>query len=275
MQKTVRKDPNEVPLEVEEQIDRICLRFEESRQGEASPGLRQYLSEVPDIWQAALFRELVCIDIDYRIDGGEKPKFSDYAQAYPEFTEVLRDVLADLGGRSPARFAPFRHRNGSSQRTGTLRKVGNYRIIRELGRGGMGVVYKAIQAPLGRHVALKVMAPRHTTETEIMRFRARRRLFLGCTTPTSFRSSRRARMEKSDTSPCSISPAGTFIGLSGKRGESAVDSTSNPSRCRVSRRRAQRRIRRENSLASARQPTTRLPKQRPYSPRPAHRAHST
>ena len=52
------------------------------------------------------------------------------------------------------------------------RRLGDFEIVREIGRGGMGVVYEATQLSLNRKVALKVLPWGITsTEKDVARFR--------------------------------------------------------------------------------------------------------
>jgi serine/threonine protein kinase len=52
------------------------------------------------------------------------------------------------------------------QPTGVQNRLAQYRLIKQLGRGGMGVVYQAVDTELNRQAALKVMHPEHAIDAE-------------------------------------------------------------------------------------------------------------
>jgi WD40 repeat protein/serine/threonine protein kinase len=94
--------------------------------------------------------------VNLRLQAGESVDLDQLLRAHPEHTEDLRRLLpaiallADLS-RSTSRPMAI---GGASD---TLGELGDFRLIREVGRGGMGVVYEAEQISLGRRVALKVL----------------------------------------------------------------------------------------------------------------------
>ena len=110
---------------------------------------------------------------------GERPTLEEYTAARPELADEIRAlfrtlcIVEDLGadlevdGLAAATTAVAEH-----DPTHGLREIGDFRIRREIGRGGMGVVYEAEQISLGRRVALKVL-PFHSLldERRLERFR--------------------------------------------------------------------------------------------------------
>ncbi|MHB1561924.1 MAG: protein kinase domain-containing protein [Isosphaeraceae bacterium] len=89
---------------------------------------------------------------------GEMPSIDEYVARYPEQAQRIRDLFPSIGmmEQLKRRVDVVRDDSTSLHEPG-LQSLGEYRIIRELGRGGMGIVYEAFQESLQRHVALKVI----------------------------------------------------------------------------------------------------------------------
>ncbi len=82
---------------------------------------------------------------------GEKPTLQEYVDRLPELADQIRVMFPALVKGETCGAGP------QPQAVPHLSLVGDYRVLREIGRGGMGVVYEAEQVSLGRHVALKVL----------------------------------------------------------------------------------------------------------------------
>ena len=94
-----------------------------------------------------------------RLRNGESPSIAGYVKNHPEYAEQIQSTFPTIAlmERLASEEAALTSSAAKKQDVETPKELGGFRIVSELGRGGMGVVYEAEQVSLSRHVALKVL----------------------------------------------------------------------------------------------------------------------
>jgi serine/threonine protein kinase len=107
-----------------------------------------------------------------RISRGEQPAVSEYERCYPQIASLIPEVLSALQVMKQVRPIPNGLETTPEPTQFANGCLGDFRIVREVGRGGMGIVYEAEQISLGRRVALKVLPFASTLDAkQLQRFK--------------------------------------------------------------------------------------------------------
>jgi len=158
---------SEIPTGDWSWVHAAAERFERAWKKGPRPRIEHFLAEVDEPRWAPLLEELIRVETELLRRAGEPSSAEEYRRRFPKCVRTVEAVFGTRPSRSAARdSASILESTVTAASSGPvvpnplpveLANHADYEIIRELGRGGMGVVYLAHNRIMDRDEVLKVM----------------------------------------------------------------------------------------------------------------------
>lgn len=166
-----------------QRMDAARDSFADELQAGNHPQIETTLDAVPLDEREALLLELLAVELLYRHQSAEPVSSDEYELRFPQAADEIQRLFAELPTLNPGEgglvstVSNVKKGDGPRYRvTGdrpTLGQFGDYELLEEIARGGMGVVYRALQKKANRIVALKmILSGQLASQEEVQRFRS-------------------------------------------------------------------------------------------------------
>ncbi len=156
------------------EIDDLCDRFDRELVNGHGPRIETFLEDAPEAALDGLLAELLAMELEYRTQHSDNPQPDDYLQRFPQQESLIAVVFGGLANPPFPGNATFSESSDSVVGTVDVPPdLDNFHLIEVIGRGGMGVVWRADQIqPVKRRVALKLIKSDLPTREVLARFDA-------------------------------------------------------------------------------------------------------
>jgi serine/threonine-protein kinase len=148
-----RSQDADQPVTVTRGADQECDRFEAAWRAGQRPCIEDHLAAVPEAERPPLLRELLLLEVDYRHLAGDHPQADEFLDRFPALDRSWLESVFSKSAPAPTHLDPERLGGAPPSR-----RLGKFRLLEQLGQGGCGTVWRAVDTELDRIVAVKIPA---------------------------------------------------------------------------------------------------------------------